>query len=472
MRSSKLYSILVKFDRYRQNRLRKFLMSPYFNRSEQLVQLFELHVELVNESEKAVPSKREFWDSMNSTEEFNDVRFRKYVSDLLKLVERYLIQERLDADGVRKQKYLVDAVLDEKLDRLYTATFRAFDRAIENQPFRSSEYFFDRYVYQAKCYELVEVKQDRKEKRPVEEVLKNINSFSLCEQYRYTCQALSHQVIYNHGYDLPKLPEPDHTYESPALQVYAQMYRTQIDYHNVKHYYKLRDLLQSHGQIFPIKEAEFIYFSALNYCIRKNNAGRTEFKKELLELYKDLLNKNILTASGPISPWHFRNITTIALRNGEFDWTENFIREFSSKLPTRFQKNAVSFNTAQLHMHKKNFEKVVEILSQIEYDDITYNLNSKTMLVATYFELNEMEPLYSLFDSFRTYLNRHKDIASSRRTNYTNLIKLTKKLTNTPINNFNKLQALMQEVDNLSKIGIASESWLREKIAERLAKAK
>ena len=37
------------------------------------------------------------------------------------------------------------------------------------------------------------------------------------------------------------------------------------------------------------------------------------------------------------------------------------------------------------------------------------------MLMAIYYEEDELEPLYSLFESFRVYLNRHKNSPESRR---------------------------------------------------------
>ena len=41
MYNSKLFAILEQFDKYEQNRCRKYIQSPYFNRSEQLEQLYE-----------------------------------------------------------------------------------------------------------------------------------------------------------------------------------------------------------------------------------------------------------------------------------------------------------------------------------------------------------------------------------------------------------------------------------------------
>ena len=475
MRSSKLYSILVKFDRYRQNRLRKFLMSPYFNRSEQLVQLFELYVELVNDPEKHAPSKERWWSCLQPNRSLNDARFRKYQSDLLKLVEQYLSQEKFEGDRVRKLKYLVDCVLEERIDKLYSSSLRNLEKAIESQTDRSSEYYFNKYLLQSKMYDLGEAQHDRKRKRPVEEVIKNITLFSISELFRYTCLALSHQSIYNHSYVVPdlnnKLRNSDIKIDDhPNLVVYYTMYLTQTEPANEDHYFKLKKLLIIHGQKFPFHEAEFVYFSALNYCIRKINRGKENFRIETFELYKDLLAKNILTFKGAISPWHFRNITTISLQVGNTDWALQFINNYSKYLPEKFKANAISFNTSQVLLYQKKYRDVISLLQSVEYEDMTYNLNSKATLLTTYFEIGETEALYSLMESFRTFLGRHKEFPARKRSSYNNLIKYTKRLTKINSSSKAELTKLLVDIDNASSI--ASEKWLREKIAERLAKAK
>jgi hypothetical protein len=50
-----------------------------------------------------------------------------------------------------------------------------------------------------------------------------------------------------------------------------------------------------------------------------------------------------------------------------------------------------------------------------------YNLISKAVLLITYYELNERETLGSFTVSFRTFLNRQKDVPAQRREGYLNL---------------------------------------------------
>ncbi|MDP4820695.1 MAG: hypothetical protein NWR67_06800, partial [Saprospiraceae bacterium] len=87
-----------------------------------------------------------------------------------------------------------------------------------------------------------------------------------------------------------------------------------------------------------------------------------------------------------------------------------------------------------------------------------------TMLIFTYYELDEIDPLYSLFESFRVYLNRHKDIAPQRRKRYLNLIRFTKKLTKVRPGDRKSLEKIQAELETTD--GTVGQKWLREKLAE------
>ena len=104
------------------------------------------------------------------------------------------------------------------------------------------------------------------------------------------------------------------------------------------------------------------------------------------------------------------------------------------------------------------------MLQEVEYEDIVYSLSSKSLLIATYYESDEIEPLYSLLDSFRVYLNRRKDIPDRWRKNHQNLVRFTKKLVRIIPGDDKAIEKIKKEIDESD--GIADVKWLKEKIAE------
>lgn len=478
MQTSKLYSILYIFDKYEQNRLKKFLTSPYFNRNEALVVLFEQLIAHINESKSQIekPSdeleKTALWEKMYEGVPFDDVLFRKNCSDLLKLIEDFLAHQVFEENPIHQATYLIEAVAKKKIEKLYNSSMKTARRLTEQQPYRTATYYLSQYQVEKNYYDLLSLEHDRTSKKNEEVILSNLDRFFIAEKLRFACSVMSQKILFSHEYDLLLMDEivaeikKGGLDDVPPVAVYFQIYLTYIDAENTDHYYKLMGILEKFGDTFPRNEAEFIYQAALNYCVKKLNQGSRQFLEEYFNVFVILLEKELLMTDGELSPWHFRNIVVIALRLGKTDWTENFINNYKKYLPDSMRENAVSFNTAQLYFFQKKYEKVISILQTIEYEDFTYNLNSKSALLMTYFEIDEIEPLYSLMDSFRTYLNRHKDFPASRRIQYTNLIKFTKQLTKIIPGDKKAIEKLKKEVEEAEPKGIASITWLKEKIAE------
>lgn len=472
MYNSKLYAILQHFDKYEQNRCRKYLQSPYFNRSEELVTLFEIFIKNINKGSNKGLERETIWKKLQTTKPYDDVRFRKYCSDLLKLIEGYLAQEIYETHKIEKSINLIDAVGKRKLEKLYESSIRSARKNIKQLHERSATYYFKNYSLENKSYELAENKHQRIIKKNIDSLNNNLDIFYLAEKLKFYCSAIQYKLFTtqdSNTYLLDEILKYVRNHETdlmnvPVIAIYYLIYRIQTEQKNLEPYYKLKSLLEKHALEFPQIEAMNIYVYAINYCIGQINKGNQEFLKEFFELHEDLINKEIIFVNGVLSPWNFKNIVAAALRLGKYDWAENFIKNYNDKLPEAFRENAITFNLAQVYFHQKDHNKVLEQLRNVEYEDVAYNLGSKAMLISTYYEMDEIEPLYSLLESFRVYLNRHKhDISQSRRQNHANLIKFTKKLLRILPGDDKSIQKFKKEIGETKNITGAK--WLKEKIA-------
>ncbi len=476
MRHSKLYSILETFNKYEQNRLRKFLKSPYFNRDERIIALFEMLVADVNlpaEKRSKELAKESLWQALHPEKAYDDVRFRKYCSDLLKLVESYLAQEVFERNPLLKATLLIEAVGNRKIEKLYRTVMRSANRYAASYPYRSALYYYHQYQKEKNFYDLNEAELKRAEKSNMEEIANNLDRFFLAEKLRIYCAVLNQQKLVSVEYDLLFIDEIIHHLEQhlddkyadvPPVALYYQIYLATKFPHEERHYQKLKALLDQHIDAFPKKEALTIYYSAINYCIQKVIHGKAQFQRELFELYKTMLEKEILLANGELSPWDFKNIVLVGLRMQAYDWTERFIGDYAQFLPEQFRRNAVTYNLATLYFRKKEYDKVVEMLREVEYEEFSYNLNSKVLLMATYYEMDEIDPLHFLMESFRTYLTRHKEIPPDRRRIFHNFIRYTRKLTRIIPGDLKAIEKVRKELE--ADHEVVNKDWLFEKLEE------
>ena len=97
------------------------------------------------------------------------------------------------------------------------------------------------------------------------------------------------------------------------------------------------------------------------------------------------LDMDLLLEKGIMSPWNYKNITAVGLRLEEFGWVQDFLLKFKPHLAPAHRDNAYKYNLAKLHFAKKDYDKVLELLREVEYDDIFYSLDSRSMLLKTYY---------------------------------------------------------------------------------------
>ncbi len=473
MYNSKLYSILKDFDKYEQNRLRKYVNSPYFNKSNALSDLLEI---FLNETKSATEATQEIdkvaiWEKLKLKKEFDDVRFRKLQSDLLKLIEGFLAQQTYDSNPLHQATYLIEAVKLRKIEKMFNGTMKTARRLSAQQVYKPANYFYYQYQIEKNYYDLSQQMNTRESRFNVEEIANNLDAFYLAEKLKYYCAILNQQYLVSHEYKMLFIDEiiehiKKYKYEDIAqIAIYFQMFLTLVESDNEDHFYNLKEQVVRFIGDFPIKDAEDICSYSLNVCIRFINTGQQKFLQEYFDLHSFFLEKNVLYTSG-ITYSKFKNACVMGLRLGKYEWTEKFIHNLQSKLPEASRENAVTYNLATVYFYQKKYGDVIKLLQEVEYEDVFQNLDSKSLLLATYYEMEEIDPLYSLFDSFRAFLNRHKSITKERRQLYLNLIKYTKKLTKIRKGDKAAVSKIKDEM-NGQEGGIVSKNWLTKKIAEK-----
>lgn len=474
--STKLAGVLNTFDKADRLAAKRFLQSPYFNSSEELLRLFS---EILRLQEKEKPlDKLKLWKKAVGNKPYSDLRFRKYCSDLSKLMERFLAQQVFEEDEMQKKIFLLKGLSQEKrkADKLTSSVVNQVLRLVEDSEYRDGAYFLSQYQTQKLFYELNNYGTKRGVKSNIEEISTYLDSFYIGEKLRLITEAESRKKLKSHEYNLAFKPEivrliqeHESSFENlPHIAIYYQILQILSEAEADDNYFQLKHLIEQNAHYFPRDVAvDELYGAAQNYCVKQINRGNNSFLNELFDLFNLLINQELVVSDGEISPWYFRNIVFVGLRLGKYEWTEKFIVEYQQYLPEQLRENALTFNLAQLYFYQKKYNKVIQQLQFVEYDDISYNLNSKTILMATYYELDEIEPLYSLTDSFRTYLSRQrklKKLPQSKIEDYLNLIRFIRRLIKIIPGDKASLQKLRDDVQSTK--GVVNANWLLEKIAD------
>ncbi len=470
MKNSKLFKVLTKLSIYQRNRLQKFLRSPYFNKRKELCAIFEYINEQIKQDKTSI-NKTDVWEYTFNNQDFNDAKFRKYCNNIIRLIQDFLALEQYQQNPLQQANNLLGAIHKNNLRVLSATSLKTARRLSERSLHRSSKYYYEQYVLEGHFYYLTQYEVQRRKKSNIQEIIKNLDYFYLAAKLRNHCNLLIRQHYTAYEYETLFIDEiiqhiEDVGYEDvPAISIYYNVYKLITTNKNRAYFEKIKQQINQSIELFSDSESKDLYYFLLNFCVNKVNTGNQKYYQDLFDIYESGIDKEILLVDGTLTEWDFKNVVVVALRLQKYSWVENFIHTKAALLDPNIRDNAVRFNQARLHFYRKDFDKVIWLLREVEFSDMSYNLSSKAMLLATYYETDEIEALLSFMKSFKTFLIRSKKKLPQHKIDiYLNEIKYIKRLLSIKPGNQDEIKKF--EEDLAKEKNIADIRWLKEKIKE------
>ncbi len=472
MAEVKLLSLLKTLNAYELNRFGKFLSSPYFNEDERLKACYKtLREELKNEQPE--PDKKKVWKAVYGGAKFNNLKFARLYSDLGKKLDEFFAHDGLRNTVPEKLNAVVAAYNERKLVRYFPEAYKLAIRRHLGQKLRDADFYLAHFKLEAASNAYLELQNRRGNEKNIIESLNALDNFYFIQKLNYLAALLHYKRFLSTEGETALAAEllqyfKKHPPVVPAVAINYCIVLSLLEPENEKHFSTLKKLLAEHFALFKKDTARNFYAFTINFCIRKINSGKLSFVQELFELYKEMLQKKLMTDEHDmLSQFDFKNMVTVALRAGQEGWTETFIRDYRNSIAPEGRKNAYTFNLARLYFYQRKFNKVLPLLQDVEYSDIFYQLDSKTTLMKTYYELGEYLPLMALKESFRILLRRKKIISEQNRNNYMNFIRFTMKLYRADVKDQKRIAALTEAIRNSNNV--ADKTWLLEKVNELTA---
>lgn len=227
--------------------------------------------------------------------------------------------------------------------------------------------------------------------------------------------------------------------------------------------YKLYEYhLFLHQDELPKETFKDLFTIALNFCIKQTNLGVAEFKSKALALYQLGFKKEIFIQNGFLHHITYRNAIGLALQCHNYEWTQFIINTYTSLLQREQRADNKNYCELLLNYHLKDYKKVIQLGSNLDFQDELLALNTKSILLKVYYEKQEYDLLEYHLESFKAYIQRKK-IQGFYKDYFLSLVKLTKRL----ITASKPHQLLKIEQELKASKSIASKEWLLEKV-ERL----
>lgn len=469
MNKSKLVEVFYSLDAKEITRLRKFLQSPYFNKREDVWELF-LYLCKTKESDRKALDKHYVYQKLYPRSVYDDGKIRYAMSFLFKLIEQFLVIEDFQKQEIVSILNLARVYRQRNLPKHFQQTLKTTQNKNSKKALRDIDYLEHQYQIESEIYFFSE-KSERTASKNLQELNDILDVRFIAQKLKQGCTLLAHERIskikYNKGILVKILAYVEDNIELlsyPAIALYYFYYQSIIREDGKLFFEKYKKRLFQSDDLFSMNEMRDLYRMAINYSIRQINTETDNYNyylKETLALYQMGIEKQILFENGVLSHFTFRNIITISLGLKEFVWVSQFIKKYQDTLHENHKNSYVSYGLAQLNFYQKHYKEALTYLQGLEGGDLYTRITAKVMYVQIYYSLEEYDVLDSSLASFTAFVNR-KDNLGYQREHYKNFIRFTKKLIN--LNPFDKKEKteLLQEIKNTK--ALAERSWLLEQL--------
>lgn len=471
MKGSKLIELLSKLTYKELKDVSKLLESSFFSTNQAVRDLGEYLIGLYPNFDTKNLEKVTVFNHIYPDKKYDDLLLRHTISDLYESIEQLIVLKKILRNKLNYNNVLLRKYTDLGMEKHFNTALGRNKQLLKGGVLEDVDLYLHNYHFQQEILNNLSQKNVRSEYPNLKLASENLDLFYLISKLKITCGFLKYKQVFKSDEGHPFVDEiiqriQDRRYDHiPLVQIYYSIYKILTKKEADEDFEALTQLLKKHALSLTQREAKELYTFALNFCNQKINEGKTNYLSKLFNLYKDLLASKVIFDRKRLSPLDYKNIISVGLRVNEPKWTEDFIRKYIKTLDAPYRKNALNFNQAKLHFHKKDYTKTLKLLGKVTHDNLSYVPDCRCLEIQTFYELNEIIPLRYTIVRLESYIKKNKDISQENKHSYKNMTTTIKMLANLKDNTHKTLEDLLKKVNNTENI--ANREWLVAKIHER-----
>ena len=481
MEKTYLVEIFSKLSPRQMKELGDFVNSPFFNKNESTVKLYEY---LLSQHPALKPERieKEFvFKSLFENVEYNDGLMRNMIFRLTELAEQYLAYNDMRHDESSHRSHMIQSLLDLGIERGAQRMINTADKEISRRKTKDNKYFYDkfrldefRHIIYSRNFNAVTIK-DKPDERMLD-ASNNFTSYSLLVLFKRFRYLLNKGFTVNSNFELNLLPylmqflekEGKEHLEVKEISVIYREIVLLLDSSREDILLQLMDELRDNKLPIEDNERREGLTVLINICIEKAYAGRNEFYKYLLDMNKYLISKNLYrrVEGGFFETESFTNAVTLGLREGELKWTKDFIENNYKKLAPDQQENIYNISYAKYYFKADNYTEAQNYIKKVSLTGLYFKINARLTSIMIQYELGNIEEAMTEIENYRKYVQNDKLLNSSHKKILSNFIKFMLQICKARYNPKANLQKLKDDITGCDHV--AGRKWLQEKAEELL----
>jgi hypothetical protein len=463
MKNTLLFQVWESLSAVEVRRLEKFLHSPYHNKHEGVLRLYEFLKKHGQEPEEAL-SRERVYAFVHPDSTFDDLKLRHVMSYLLKAMEMFLVLENPDL-GMEGDFLLLDTYRKRKLE----SPFQTKWNAIYKQATAGGQHGQD--YHQAMLRLQTAGLRGQTSTDPGEllsQLSEELDAWFLIRKLRAGAAMLRHkkrtkQNVSNGLLDPIIITAKIMGLLKPveiAVHYYAYQILNEPD--DLGHFANFKDALASADGVVGMEEIRELLDLGIEFCMDKVDSGYDKFLTEAFKLYARGAQNGAFLDQGKIAPEMVTSILSCAMQVGEMDWASEWLEKWKDQISGADGRSHYLANQSRILASRKDYKGVKALLDSVFIPFVPARLEAEVFLMQALYELGEKEALDKLIGSFLRGLHR-KETPSDRKKAYRNFGKRLRKILKNPTDK-DKLQ------DVQGDLAIESDGLLRDWLLDVLEK--
>jgi len=480
MLNRKLLEVLRRITPLEKNRLRQFLMSPYFNsapKSGEIVRLYDLIIAHNSDEHSPALEKAEVFRQFFPDRVYEEKAkgpLDSLTTDLFGLVRRFLLQKEREREGGEVTEHLVMAKFYRKyaLEEWFWQSLQQARKVQEHSVERDAQYFFMQFKIEEEEFSYRTMYNSFEDDANLFAVQENLDKYySILKldlvsamEYQRHFTPLDDGPSHSMSETVLKLSEEGGPLDLPINRIYRLIMALTQNSGEAKDFEMLEQLTtQYRSQISPDTYKNMMAYQRSTWVKRYLQSGQRTVSTQVFDLYRAHLEEGYFYVDQAIMLTSFYNLTILALKLGEFDWAKKFLKAHPPEriCGTRYPEDIHSLCTAEYLFALKNYAEAENTLVYRLFENTFMSLSADVLLVKIYYE-TQNELLAPRMKALDQKIRRTKYSTEKKETYLNFLRKLDKIIKYGWQSNSPRRAKLVEEIKAVP--GIVSREWLLEKL--------
>jgi hypothetical protein len=417
---------------------RLFLESPYFMQSfkqEGVRPLFEAIYSSVQTGSIEMLEKEDLYEQLFPGKEYLESKLDKLMSELKRLLERFVLTRRYLSDENEAQQ-LLDLSVDMRLRGLETRYQQALEKTrkkVEGVGGESLKSLFFRYRLAMEEQEWHSTFNKVRSDLNIPSTINHLDVY----YFAHRLWMQNHLLFMQRAASIPISLETPLTVPTKALES-SRLLNISNDVHELlkkntfeeNDFYRILHKIQSHEKsLSPESLAEF-YTYLRNLIVILIDAGNVHIYSVLHEINKDNLQRGYFNMHGKISPNACLSIVQTALSVNDISWASNFIESHKDNiLGENETRDFYRMNKALCLFGEKKYDEALDIIpfgSTYSF----YHLMARRLELKIHYEMRS-ELLDHKIDAFKMFISRagRKVFSAHLHELFTNFVNFVRQLS-------------------------------------------